>query len=54
MIWQLAFCLICSTVLVAPFLPALIEWREKTDAAPLRVVREQDIPAVVVVPNAPQ
>lgn len=42
MIWQLAFCLICSTVLVAPFLPALIEWREKTDAAPLRVVREQD------------
>ncbi|MBI5615419.1 MAG: hypothetical protein HY943_03915 [Gammaproteobacteria bacterium] len=42
MISHALFWLFCATVLGLPLLPALGEWWRKTDAAPLRVVREQD------------
>lgn len=42
MSWVLAFWLLAGVLLIAPFLPALIEWIARTDAAPLVVVREQD------------
>ncbi|MGR8918845.1 MAG: polymer-forming cytoskeletal protein, partial [Gammaproteobacteria bacterium] len=42
MSWPVAFWLSAVLVCVAPFLPALIEWRTRSDAAPLVVLREQD------------
>ena len=42
----LAFLVLCAATLLLgllPFLPALLEWRRKTDVAPLRIARERDV-----------
>ena len=38
----IAFVVLCAVLFVLPLLPALLEWRLKRDAAPLKVVREYD------------
>lgn len=43
MIWHLLFWTVAACVWLAPFLPALREWRFRTDVGPLRVSRAQDV-----------
>lgn len=40
--WGLVLILIVLALMVLPLMPALLEWRRRSDAEPLRVVREQD------------
>jgi len=42
MLPALAFGALCTLLFIVPLLPALIEWRYKRDAAPLKVVRDHD------------
>lgn len=41
--WDLLFWAVAVCVWLAPFLPALREWRFRTDVGPLRVSRAQDV-----------
>ncbi len=42
MLWPLALCAVTGTMLALPLLPAILEWRRKTDAAPLRIYRKDE------------
>lgn len=42
MLYAFMFGALCTLLFIVPLLPALIEWRYKRDAAPLKVVREYD------------
>lgn len=42
MIWEPLFWILTFCVCAAPFLPAVREWRYRTDAGPLNVSRQQD------------
>ncbi len=42
MIWEVLFWVLALCVCAAPFLPAVREWRYRTDAGPLNVSRQQD------------
>lgn len=42
MLWPLALCAVTGGILVMPLLPAILEWRRKTDASPLRIYRKDE------------